>query len=166
MTNWAEEKEWSDKYLREIRMVLGLVLFREPPIEQDMTQNTDLRLLAADDVRIACRIRRHQYIGFKDDFTIRARSKYGAITEIDKMLDGWGDYIFYGFAPENENDKWLECFTIGDLNVFRREYHNLPTRKMIPNGDGTMFYAYSWKELPDDFIIARKHSGNNLKIYN
>lgn len=55
---------------------------------------------------------------------------------------------------------------IGDLNVFRREYHNLPTRKMIPNGDGTMFYAYSWKELPDDFIIARKHSGNNLKIYN
>lgn len=161
---WEDEKAWSDKYLQEIRMMLGLVLFQEPPIEQDMIQNTDLRIFTANDVRITCRIRRNKYINYKDDFTIRAKSRTGTPTELDKLLYGFGDYIFYGFAPADESNRWLAYWTIGDLSVFRSEYPTLSNRELKNNkGYDTSFYTFKWDEFSDDFIVARRN-GRDLFI--
>ena len=61
MANWENDKRWSDKFLPEIKMILGLHLIGEPPIEEDCERNTDLIVLKMEPVRIACRIRKYKY---------------------------------------------------------------------------------------------------------
>lgn len=59
--NWEINKQWSDRFLPEIKMILGLHLIGEPPIEEDCERNTDLIVLKMEAVRIACRVRRYDY---------------------------------------------------------------------------------------------------------
>ncbi|MDR1574143.1 MAG: hypothetical protein LBS24_07525, partial [Clostridiales Family XIII bacterium] len=118
MTDWREDKRWSDKFLPQIKRILGECLITEPPIEEDIERNTDLIVLRLDSVRIACRVRKHKYLArYGNEFTVRAGRPSGAKTELTKIIEGFGDYFFYGFADENETElaKWL----IGDLRAFR-----------------------------------------------
>ena len=61
MADWKEDKKWSDRFLVEIKRILGEHLISEPPIEEDMQHNTDLIVLRLNAVRIACRIRTYGY---------------------------------------------------------------------------------------------------------
>ena len=60
--------------------------------KEDAERNTDLIVLKLDAVRIACRVRNHEYITrYGDEFTIRAERPSGVKTELAKIIDGWGD---------------------------------------------------------------------------
>ena len=139
-------------------------LIREAPIHEDVAHATDLIVLNLEGVRIACRVRHHRYFldpRYREQFTIRCHRDNGAKTELAKVLEGWGDYIIYGFADEDEADtlvRWL----LGDLSVFRGWFHHelarLPVGQ-IPgqrcrNGDGTEFIALSVSDLPSEFVVA------------
>ena len=62
MSNWEQDKRWSDRFLPEIKRILGEHLIAEPPVEEDAERNTDLIVLRLDAVRIACRVRKFQYL--------------------------------------------------------------------------------------------------------
>ena len=69
---WQDDKRWSDRFLPEIKQILGLYLIDEPPIEEDMQRNTDLTVLRLNAVRVACRIRKYEYfLNYGDEITIR-----------------------------------------------------------------------------------------------
>ena len=103
MRAWQLDKRWADRFLPEIKRILGEHLIGEPPEEEDQEHNTDLMVLKMDAVRVACRVRRNQYIDrYGDEFTIRAGRPNGSKTELTKIVEGWGDYFFYGFSDENE----------------------------------------------------------------
>jgi len=164
MKKWEDDKKWSDKFLHEIKGIIGQSLMSEPPVEEDRERNTDLVVLRMDAVRVACRIRRNEYLDrYSHEFTIRAGRPSGTKTELTKIIEGWGDYIFYGFADEDEES--LAAWFLGDLNAFRL-YHSkclvrnkgiLPGKYKNNTDNSSNFHAYDWAEIPG-FIVS-KHPG-------
>lgn len=160
MTHWTEDKRWSDRFLPEIKSALGLHLIGEPPVEEDAERNTDLMVLRMDAVRVGCRIRRHNYLArYGDGFTIRAGRPSGVKTELTKIIEGWGDYFFYGFSDAQE--RRLAKWTLADLKVFRLWINReiLRTGRMPgdrrANHDGSSeLIGFYWADLPPEFVIG------------
>jgi hypothetical protein len=157
-----EDKRWSDRFLPEIMGILGEHLISEPPVEEDAEHNTDLMVLRLEAIRIGCRIRKHKYLSkYGDEFTIRAGRPTGAKTELTKIIEGWGDYFFYGFADEKEQA--LARWILGDLRAFRLYFNRQLTcnEGRLPgteqrNGDhSSWFRAFMYKDIPG-FLIASK----------
>jgi hypothetical protein len=153
---------WQGRFIPEIKRLCADYLIEEAPVEEDRRHNTDLSVLRLDPIRVACRIRRFDYLSrYSDEFTIRSARPTGAVqTDLQKVLSGWGDYLFYGFAKQD--DTGLAAWLLGDLKVFRL-WHNQQLAKgkgrhpgkLKTNDDGTKFLVYSIAELPLNFVVSR-----------
>ena len=163
-TGWQADKRWSDRFLPEIKSILGVHLIGEPPVEEDAERNTDLMVLKLDAVRIGCRVRKHKFLSrYSDEFTMRCGRPSGTKTELTKVIEGWGDYFLYGFCDAGERS--LSAWMLGDLKVFRLWYCR-SLRKMAAgqspgsvkrNIDGSSdFTAFKIFNLPAEFLIGRK----------
>lgn len=157
------DKQASDRYLPTIKGIVGQHLIGEAPYEEDASRATDLIVLRLDAVRIACRVRTPGYVqraDYANEFTIRARRDSGAKTELAKVLEGWGDYLFYGHG---DGAAGFTAWMLGDLRVFRLWFNRrvvlMPAGDMpgkpFQNGDGTHFRSFKIDELPEGFVIAR-----------
>lgn len=161
MNGWEADKRWSDRFLPEIKMILGLHLIGEPPIEEDCERNTDLIVLKMDPVRIACRIRKNEYYArYPNEITIRSGRPSGAKTELAKIIEGWGNYLFYGFA--NCDETALAAWRLCDLSALRLWLmRRLWIEKEMPgthkkNGDGSStFHAFDVTTMKE-IIVADK----------
>lgn len=161
--DWQRDKAWSDGLLTEIKGILGVHLIGEPPVEEDAERNTDLMVLRMDAVRIGVRIRRHPYLArYGDEFTIRAGRPRGTKTELAKIIEGWGDFFFYGFSDPDGTR--LAKWTLADMKVFRATYARMlaaSDKGQIPgvskaNHDGSSsFAAFRWSQFPAAFVLAR-----------
>lgn len=161
--SFERDFDWQRGLIPEIKRILANYLIAEAPTAEDMQRNTDLIVLRLDTVRVACRLRRYEYLArYGDQFTIRTSRPSGAQTELAKMLSGWGDYLFYGFASADGSD--LAAWLLGDLNAFRLWHHRELWAFRRPgesrrNGDGSSdFAAYRLADMPTDFIVARKQA--------
>jgi hypothetical protein len=155
--------DWQRQFIPQMKMIAGLYLIGESAPEEDAERNTDLIVLNLRPHRIACRVRHYDQLRYADEFTIRCYRPSGAKTELAKIIEGFGDYILYGFADADEHQ--LCAWMLGDLNVFRlwhsqhlaRNHGREPgTRKR--NGDGTEFIAYRIADLPADFVVTRNRA--------
>lgn len=165
MMGWQDAKTWSDQYLPHVKRILGEYLIGEAPIQDDAERNTDLIVLTLSAVRIGCRIRRRSYLErYGDEFTIRASLPSGNRTELSKIIEGWGDYFFYGIvADDDDASSGFAAWLLGDLNAFRRWHAQqlFVNRGILPgalqkNGDGSsQFRAYKIDAMPNSFIVAR-----------
>jgi hypothetical protein len=118
MKQWEIDKRWSDKFILEIKKILGERFIGESSKEEDQMRNTDLIVLKLEPLRFACRIRKYAYFEkYPDDITIRTNRPSGAETELAKILSGWGDFFFYGFS--NFDETMLHKWKIIDLKKFR-----------------------------------------------
>lgn len=161
---WQRDKAWSDNFLPEIKSILGRHLIGEAPEVEDQQRNTDLIVLRMEAVRIGCRVRSFDYwLRYPDEFTVRAGRPSGVDTELAKIVSGWGDYFFYGFADRQSQS--LHAWTLGSLHVFRLWHSRQLARGLRPwatqnNVDGSSsFCAFRVNLLPADFVVAR-HSPN------
>jgi len=163
MNGWQQDKKWSDIFIPEIKGILGLHLIGEPPLEEDQERNTDLIVLKMDAVRIGCRVRRPEYIEkYGNEFTIRAGRPSGAVTELTKIITGWGDYFFYGISDYDNSN--LATWHLCDLNVFRLWFNRymaknkgaIPGMKKENKDNSSSFIAFRFDQLPDDFVTAKK----------
>lgn len=161
--------DWQRALIPEIKRVCANYLIGEAPEQEDMERNTDLIVLRLDPIRVACRLRRFDYLArYPDEFTIRAGRPSGVQTELQKMLSGWGDYLFYGFASADGTT--LASWLLGDLSVFRLWHHqqlatgNQPWKNQN-NGDGSStFCAYNAAALPPEFIVSRVRAANPRQV--
>jgi len=163
MNGWKNDKRWSDRFIPEIKSVLAQHLISESPIEEDQEHNTDLIVLTLRPYRVACRIRRHEYYqNYKNEFTIRAGRPSGCKTELQKIIEGWGDYFFYGFSDQVEKN--LLSYFLGDLKVFRIWFNrricmnkgNVPGKSKNNKDNSSYFMAFDKDDLPNDFLITCK----------
>lgn len=154
MGNYDGDRAWSDRFLPTIKQIVGPYLMVESPDEVDQKQASDLIILRARDMMVACRVRRS---GFADkygrEFTIRSKRSNGCTTEITKIVDGFGDWMFYGHAVDNSSTA-IEPWFLIDLAAFRahlvrdsrllKDGNPVPLtyREDIANGDGTFFTAF------------------------
>jgi hypothetical protein len=163
MADWKDDKKWSDRFLVEIKRILGEHLISEPPIEEDMQHNTDLIVLRLNAVRIACRIRTYGYFEeYPHDITIRSDRPSGIKTELTKIIEGWGDYLFYGFS--NKDESGLCSWKLISLNNFRLWFN----RQIIQMGPGKLpgiekdchdgsakFRAFNTSKMPPAVIFKK-----------
>lgn len=159
---WQERKAWADKFMPDVRAILGGALIGVPTREDDRKCVTDLVFLVfmvGQGTRVACRIRRSTPAARRDEFTLRAKLPSGAQTELHKVGAGWGDLFFYGFAAHDEAS--IGRWTLLRLDVFRAwrrrnlEHWGCEPGQYHSNDDGTAFYAYNIAHLPDDFVHSR-----------
>ncbi len=159
MNQWTDDKAWSDRFIPEIKQHLSAVLIKEAPAIEDAERNTDLIVLKLDSVRVACRIRRHEYLQrYSNEFTIRTGRPSGTKTELAKVFEGWGDYMFYGFA--NAEQTALAAWFIGDLKAFRiwvfRELYKGSGMPGVEkhNADGSSSFFVFDRRAVKDFIVS------------
>lgn len=153
--SYRSDRDWSDQYLPELRRVIGPYLLTPSSLEQDTKEAADLVVLRARDLTIACRIRRPN--GYADrfprQFTIRSRRDSRTTTEHEKIIDGWGDWFFYGHATESFPT--ICPWWLIDLSAFRSHLIRGESRRAIrmgekPNGDGTYFYWFMIDSFPSE----------------
>jgi len=111
-------RQWSDRFLPQIKHIVGAHLLEAAPDPLDMLQATDLLMLDARDMRIAARVRRPGYASrYPHQITIRSGVPSGAETELSKIVNGKGDWLFYGHS--NADQTAVESWYLIDLNAFR-----------------------------------------------
>lgn len=161
--DYDSNRAWSDKYIPSIAAIVGPHLITPAPFERDVKEATDLIVLKARDMTIAARVRRPGYVDrYPWQFTIRSRTKWGAKTEITKIIDGWADWMFYGHAAPTGAD--LACWYLIDLAAFRaalirdamREVKRISLAE-VPNGDGTSFVPFDLRMFTPSILIATSH---------
>ena len=163
---YQEDRKWSDAYIPEIKRIVGPYLLQPSSFEIDTKQAADLVIMKARDLTIACRVRGLGYLEkYPNQFTIRSSRDSGAKTELDKILEGFGDWLFYGHARDNQSiffSRWM----IIDLAHWR--YHMVKSHTIIKerggmgqksNGDGTYFYWFDIHSFPDTTPIVIAENG-------
>ena len=155
--------QWQAKYLPHIKQIVGPLLLEEAPFELDTQEATDLLVLRARDMRIGCRMRRAGYAErYPWDFTLRSRASNGAKTELQKITEGWGDWLFYGHA-EHDEIPCIARWMVIDLAHWRA--HMIRNSDSILMGtrpnkhDGTKlawFNASSFPRVPP-ILVASSH---------
>lgn len=164
--SWIDDKRWADPYLPFVKAICGYYFLAEGTYVEDAQQNTDLKVLDMGDIRIAVRLRESQYWReqtrnghpYRQDFTLRNSRPNGTPTEFDKILDGFGDYFFYGFACAKPPR--LLGFGILNLQCFRgycQQYHateGIWPGRIRKNDDGTTFRVLQWASLPKESIVG------------
>ena len=162
MSDWQEDKRWSDRFLPEIKRILGEHLIGEAPVEEDQERNTDLIVLHMEPLRIGCRVRRNEYLArYGDEFTIRANRPSGQKTELTKIIEGWGDFLLYGIA--DAANQYLAKWTLIELKAFRlwfarhmASHGGEMPGKQLANGDGSsMFRAFRMADVPANLIYCQ-----------
>ena len=157
--SYTSDRSWSDGFIPSIKTIVGPYLLEPSTFERDTREATDLIVLIARDMRIAARVRRPgAFERWPYDFTIRERRDSGAETELQKIVDGWGDWLLYGHAFDNERlHKWM----IVNLHALRSAL----IRRVIPrdmtgtisNGDGTYFRRFDirgFERCPVPILVA------------
>jgi len=158
--SYESDRGWSDRFIPQIKPILGMYLIGEATESQDALENTDLIVLTLDRVRIGCRVRRHGYYEeYKNEFTIRANRPSGNKSELGKIVEGWGDYLFYGFA-DDEGSRLL-AWRLLDLSVFRLWFNRAMYKgkpypwQQIANNDGSSeFFAFDVRSIGEDIEIS------------
>lgn len=148
--NYTTDRQWSDQWIPLLRTKIGPYLLIPSTIEQDRQEAADLVMFRARDMTIACRVRRAGAAAkYPNQFTIRCKRDNGSKTELEKIINGWGDWLFYGHECGTHIYPWW----IIDLSHFRAHLirdkekfmHN-----MIPNGDGTHFAWFDISKFSKD----------------
>ena len=162
--SWQHDKEWSDQFMPDIKAVLGQNLLGDASREEDTKHATDLVVLRMKDVRIAVRMRRRRYSEnqhYVGQFTIRTERSSAVKTELAKVIEGWGDYYFYGFEGMQDGrlGVWhlidLKEFRLGFMRLlFKSEKEELPGER-IDNADGKSFgHGFSYNLFSPDLVVA------------
>jgi len=149
MGEYNTDRSWSDKYIPAMKEIIGPRILEISSFEVDTKNASDLIVFSAKNLLIACRVRRPKFIDYWGEFTIRAKRDSGAITELSKIVNGWADIMFYGYASNNGIS--IKAWHLIDLNAFRA--HLIRDKQTIvmgdkANGDGTYF---KWFKI-DSFI--------------
>ena len=90
--SWVDDFDWQKQFVPTIKAIVGPRLLDIAPLELDVSEATDMLILRARDMRIGCRLCRPGYAErFPFEFTIRSMRNSDAKTELEKIIEGWGD---------------------------------------------------------------------------
>lgn len=177
MNSYRLNRTWSDQFIPEICRIVGPLLLVPATVELDNKEATDLMVFAVKtfgvkDMRIAARVRRpgmrrHERHG--PEFTVRCRVLSGAKTEWAKIIEGFGDWLFYGHASADEQGK-IEWWMVVCLRALR-EHHEKNWQQVLNagaidddrqnRGDGTAFHILRPTHFPPHppLIVASNIEG-------
>ncbi|MEL7178511.1 MAG: hypothetical protein AAFN63_01655 [Pseudomonadota bacterium] len=164
MKDYATNRTWSDQFLPEVKRQIGAHLLKVAPDDIDRREATDLMMLDARDTRVAVRIRRPGYHQrYPHQFTIRSKVPSGAQTELSKVVNGHGDWMFYGHA--SADGQTLDSWQLLDLKAFRAALiRHVQNGYPIVHGDqenwdGSAFKWFDVRSFPSEPPLVVAASG-------
>lgn len=120
LNNYSDDRSWSDRFIPLIKQTIGMHLLAVSTFEQDTKEAADLVVLTASPLKIACRVRKHQYLSkYGNEFTIRKSRPNGSKTEYEKIIDGFGNWMFYAFSNPSDDGSGFSKWWIFSLYAFR-----------------------------------------------
>ncbi len=155
-----EIRELERKFINDIKKIVyknisnlpkNCFVVNESSEIEDTKLSFDLYFTA--DIQISVRIRSFKYKNY-DDITIRSKSKYNGLTEIDKLIDGKGQIYFYGVLSENQET--IIKYILFDIDKIRNKLKNNGIERT--NFDGTKFKCYSFNFLKENNAIINQFS--------
>lgn len=170
MSGYVQDRQWSDRFIPHIKCIVGPRLMAESSFDVDTKQATDLIILRARNMMVAARVRRPGYFSrYPHEFTIRSDRDSGAETELQKVVNGFGDWMFYGHADETE--RHIAHWHLIDLHAWRahmirdgqREKRQLVHGKKS-NGDGTHFQWFDIASFRGEPSILVASSETALQV--
>lgn len=159
---FAENFQWSQRFLPAVRGIVGPFLLHQASWTQDVKEASDLVVFECGAHRIAVRVRSY---GWADraphEFTVRSRSQYGSKTELHKIEEGMGDWLFYGHAHQAKTEfvRWM----IVNLASFRAHLIRQHQHRIVPrefqNLDGSRFHVYDVRTFTGTprILVAASH---------
>ena len=145
MPSYKYDRHFSDLFIPQIKVIVGQRLLVESTFEVDTRQAEDLTVLLVNNKSIAARVRRPGFLKHRYDFTIRSSRESGTETELSKVYDGFGEWMFYAHAASNNPDDGFSCWMLINLNSFRSQmikYRRRIRWTQHDNHDGTHFWAF------------------------
>jgi len=125
-SNYLENRNWSDLFITQLKRELGEAFIDIAPEYKDTQEATDLVVFGIGELCFACRVRRFEYFEkFKDQFTIRLKLPNYRKSELDKIMEGFGDFYFYGFSNKRNDGSGFIKYIIFDLKIFREWFDYL-----------------------------------------
>jgi hypothetical protein len=175
MPNYRIDREWSDQFIPRIKTLVGPLLLQPSSLQIDRTEAADLIILVAKDLRIAARVRRAGYAAqYPWQFTVRSFRESGEKTELSKIIDGWGDWFFYGHhwagREPDRNGPEIRPWWLIDLHAFRaaliRDRKELLIKTgTMENGDGTSFRWFDIRSFPKNILIETSHKNEWIELW-
>jgi len=159
MSDFNNDKKWSDRFIVEIKRILGEHLISEAPIEEDISHNTDLMVLKLDAIRVACRIRKYYYFTiYPNDITIRSKRPSGSETELSKIINGWGDYMFYGFSDETESQlvSW-KLISLDNLREWIIKNSHITSQEKQNKDNSSSFITIDTNKMEQNIIYRQSN---------
>jgi len=153
------EIAWGDRFMPEIQQILAPFTMIIAPEHNDFYEATDIISLQKD---VAVRMRRHGYYErYPNQFTVRYKVVYSKqLTEMEKLVNGYADYMFYGHADVTETK--VAHYYLIDMNRFRAALINLPepARRSLyedkENREGTVFRVFKLDCFPKDVVVSSR----------
>ena len=159
---YLTDRRWSDKFIPTIKRIVGPYLLEESSFMVDTKQAADLIVLNAKSLSIACRVRRYGfYERYPNQFTVRSKRDSGASTELEKIINGFADWMFYGHADRdgsaNIPNWWLLDLTAWRSHMIRRDKQSIKYGQQ-KNGDGTEFVWFDIASFQGEPRLVIAHS--------
>ena len=165
LTTFEENKSFADSFIEQQREILNNNvdvldfnkakkhhMYRLGTPEEDIYHEADMIIFEFCSLKIALRVRNgHSYD--HGDIAIRSKTAYGNRTELDKIVDGEGDYYLYCWTDDSNN---ISEYILFDLDMFRDTMDETLSQNNIPNGYGGAFSTFSIHEmLKGDCVVAK-----------
>lgn len=142
--------DFQDEFAPRIFEIVGGLVVRKANHFEDRFRATDI---VSAPKSVAARVRRLEVsnLSYLGEFTLRAARPNGLPTEFEKIMQGHGDWFFYGFAFGGQLVKWI----VIDLAILRSQIleGRIPhVEKNNKDGSAT-FRVYRIADLPPEAII-------------
>jgi hypothetical protein len=160
--SYSNDRQWSDLLIPHMKHIIGPRLLDVSSFDVDTKEATDLIVFKAGSVAISARVRKYSvWKRYPYDVTMRYSRPTGTETEFSKIMNGFGDWMFYGFAdaetsarkpPREPGVKYrIQYWSILDLEAFRYlwqyERNTLKYTRQV-NTDKTEFWAFDIRSMP------------------
>jgi len=156
MSNFDQQFSWQAQYIDEvIRLIAPHIITVSRP-EVDKNENGDLELAFPRNGTVSVRLRTPRYARYAGDITFRSRSKNGGYTELSKLIDGYGDYFFYGHVSDNGQLWFWHLLSLNSVRAAFTRYPRLLRRDENKNPDGTRFLVFKPEEDFPSAILAQE----------
>lgn len=146
MSSFQENFDWAQKLAPKIKATIAHCMIDAASFEQDTKEATDFVVLRSPARgMIAARVRKPDgdyATRYPWDFTIRSKLDSGTKTELEKIMEGFGDWLFYGHADKQDN---IHLWWLIDLELLRQDLKNIGMKNLRgqkANGDGTFFVPF------------------------
>ena len=173
---FKEDKAWSDSYMNQVRLAMSTHFLQLGSFKEDTEMNTDLRIIDFQSVkggigagRISSRLRHYDpmYPDNVDIYTMRYSRPSGMKTEFPKVMEGFGDFFFYGIMNRGILAVY-KIYCLAEFRIWIKQYqkdHNgdLPAIKRNNTDDSSDFLIFEDRDTPKEVILCSHIDHEALK---